>query len=81
MASLIYQSLQKDNADPYASNWLERLRKIKTIRLRLEEDLRKSNVGGLNDPAAEYNSSSSNAANTNLPQKKHFHVDDFTEFV
>uniref|UniRef100_A0A1B0B1R4 Rap-GAP domain-containing protein n=1 Tax=Glossina palpalis gambiensis TaxID=67801 RepID=A0A1B0B1R4_9MUSC len=35
LASLVYQSLQKKN--PYASNWLERLRIIKRLRTKLIE--------------------------------------------
>uniref|UniRef100_A0A1A9WRI4 Rap-GAP domain-containing protein n=1 Tax=Glossina brevipalpis TaxID=37001 RepID=A0A1A9WRI4_9MUSC len=35
LASLVYQSLQKKN--PYASNWLERLRMIKRLRTKLIE--------------------------------------------
>lgn len=34
MASLVAQSLKTKNSSPYASNWLERLRKIKNIRSR-----------------------------------------------
>ncbi|XP_017134841.1 tuberin [Drosophila miranda] len=35
LASLVYQSVQKQN--PYASNWLERLRTIKRLRAKLIE--------------------------------------------
>ncbi|XP_068142782.1 tuberin [Drosophila tropicalis] len=35
LASLVYQSVQKKN--PYASNWLERLRKIKRLRCQIME--------------------------------------------
>ncbi|XP_062133679.1 tuberin isoform X1 [Drosophila sulfurigaster albostrigata] len=35
LASLVYQSVQKKN--PYASNWLERLRKLKRLRSQLIE--------------------------------------------
>nr|XP_040237462.2 tuberin isoform X1 [Anopheles coluzzii] len=34
LASLVAQSLKTKNSSPYASNWLERLRKIKNIRSR-----------------------------------------------
>ncbi|XP_035706694.1 tuberin isoform X3 [Folsomia candida] len=38
LASVIYQKMQAKNADPYASNWLERLRHIKRLRSRLFPD-------------------------------------------
>ncbi|KAL7732977.1 hypothetical protein ACLKA6_002787 [Drosophila palustris] len=38
LASLVYQSVQQDN--PYASNWLERLRKLKRLRSQLIEQQR-----------------------------------------
>ncbi|XP_055620720.1 tuberin isoform X2 [Toxorhynchites rutilus septentrionalis] len=34
LASLVSQSLERKNQSPYASNWLERLRKIKSIRAK-----------------------------------------------
>ncbi|XP_030373019.1 tuberin [Scaptodrosophila lebanonensis] len=37
LASLVYQSVQKKN--PYASNWLERLRLLKLLRTKLIENL------------------------------------------
>ncbi|XP_058066096.1 tuberin [Anopheles bellator] len=38
LASLVAQSLKTKNSSPYASNWLERLRKIKNIRARYGQD-------------------------------------------
>ncbi|XP_058129773.1 tuberin [Anopheles ziemanni] len=39
LASLVAQSLKTKNSSPYASNWLERLRKIKNIRSRYGQQL------------------------------------------
>ncbi|CAG9863119.1 unnamed protein product [Phyllotreta striolata] len=38
MASLVIKSLRNPASDPYASNWLERLRKIKSIRNKVIMD-------------------------------------------
>ncbi|KAH8305598.1 hypothetical protein KR059_003548 [Drosophila kikkawai] len=54
LASLVYQSVQKKH--PYASNWLERLRKLKRLRSKLIEGLNSqqksgsasSGIGGVN---------------------------------
>lgn len=35
LASLVAQSLKTKNQSPYASNWLERLRKIKHLRSKV----------------------------------------------
>ncbi|XP_017841753.2 tuberin [Drosophila busckii] len=43
LASLVYQSVQKKN--PYASNWLERLRKLKRLRTQLIEQLNSQQSG------------------------------------
>ncbi|XP_014220709.1 tuberin [Trichogramma pretiosum] len=43
LASMVCSSLKQSNRNPYASNWLERLRHIKRLRKRvLEESLRKN---------------------------------------
>ncbi|KAH8378989.1 hypothetical protein KR009_002539, partial [Drosophila setifemur] len=44
LASLVYQSVQKKH--PYASNWLERLRKLKRLRSKLLEGLNSQQQGG-----------------------------------
>ncbi|XP_055530935.1 tuberin isoform X2 [Wyeomyia smithii] len=36
LASMVSQSLKTKNQNPYASNWLERLRKIKNIRAKMK---------------------------------------------
>ncbi|XP_074027565.1 TSC complex subunit tuberin isoform X2 [Leptinotarsa decemlineata] len=38
LASLVARSLKNHSSDPYASNWLERLRKIKNIRNKVMQD-------------------------------------------
>nr|AAD48498.1 gigas protein [Drosophila melanogaster] len=44
LASLVYQSVQKKH--PYASNWLERLRKLKRLRSKLIEGLNSQQKSG-----------------------------------
>ncbi|XP_058838559.1 tuberin isoform X2 [Topomyia yanbarensis] len=39
LASMVSQSLKTKNQNPYASNWLERLRKIKNIRAKIPKTL------------------------------------------
>jgi len=73
LASVIFQAAQQDNAAPYASNWLERLRKIKQLRNRLTQEQGASSAGNSDDPP-EFNTPSSQ-------QKRPFTVDDFTEYV
>lgn len=41
LASLVSGSLTRKPQDPYASNWLERLRKIKNIRNKIEQESKK----------------------------------------
>lgn len=41
LASLVSISLTRKPQDPYASNWLERLRKIKNIRTKIEQESKK----------------------------------------
>ncbi|KAH8260917.1 hypothetical protein KR044_000431, partial [Drosophila immigrans] len=44
LASLVYQSVQKKN--PYASNWLERLRKLKRLRSQVKQQQSKQQQSG-----------------------------------
>lgn len=46
LASLVARSLQSSPDDPYASNWLERLRLIKNIRKKVmdEQKIEDTNV-------------------------------------
>lgn len=49
LASLVSQSLKIKNQNPYASNWLERLRKIKNIRAKIASNVdsqEQSGAGG-----------------------------------
>lgn len=41
LASLVLVSVTRKPQDPYASNWLERLRKIKNIRTKIEQESKK----------------------------------------
>lgn len=67
---MIFQ--QRERPDPYASNWLERLRNIKRLRARLVQEL--GAVPGSED-AHDFSSPSTSQA------RPAFSVDDFTEFV
>lgn len=40
LASLVARSLKSSPNDPYASNWLERLRKIKNVRNKVLDELK-----------------------------------------
>lgn len=40
LASLVSKSLKTKNQSPYASNWLERLRKIKHLRAKVTNGIR-----------------------------------------
>ncbi|CAH0564266.1 unnamed protein product [Brassicogethes aeneus] len=45
LASLVVSSLERHQTDPYASNWLERLRKIKNVRNKiLQEKKNEENI-------------------------------------
>lgn len=45
LASLVSRSLKSQSQDPYASNWLERLRKIKNVRTKILQIPPKKEVG------------------------------------
>ncbi len=72
MASVIFEAAQRENADPYASNWLERLRKIKQLRARLLQETGGAATGGSEDSSDFHGSQQ---------KQRPFSVDDFTEFV
>jgi len=72
LASMISYSLKAQGQDPYASNWLERLRKIKRLRTKV-----------LQETAAA--TSDSNSMDTELltsPRSaRRVYMDDFTEYT
>ncbi|KAK4874613.1 hypothetical protein RN001_013973 [Aquatica leii] len=45
LASLVSRSLKSQSSDPYASNWLERLRKIKNVRTKILQETPKRELG------------------------------------
>lgn len=65
LASLVAQSLKNQLSDPYASNWLERLRKIKNVRTKILQDMK--------------NEESNFPGDDSYKSKKH--MDDFTEYT
>jgi tuberous sclerosis protein 2 len=73
LASVIFQRMQRQDADPYASNWLERLRNIKRLRNRMSQEL------GTHQKNPEDNTT--NPTTPGSGSRKPFNVDDFTEFV
>ncbi|XP_039291005.1 LOW QUALITY PROTEIN: tuberin [Nilaparvata lugens] len=72
LASMISQSLSNNRNDPYASNWLERLRQIKRIKTRAMQELsaQGASSGGLGPNADRINAA-------NMRQQ----VEDFTEYT
>ena len=68
LASMVSSSLKQNSHNPYASNWLERLRHIKRLRNRLVQESSNNNSEG----AADELSPRSN---------KRVYMDDFTEYT
>ncbi|MCJ8748152.1 hypothetical protein PDJAM_G00161780 [Pangasius djambal] len=89
MASLVHQ-YRANPSDAYASKWLARLRHIKRIRIRAQEEIQSRPTPGIsltqshapmqNKPAHQ---PSGSAPNTDSGQRKRLvsTVDDFTDFV
>ncbi|XP_015113598.1 tuberin [Diachasma alloeum] len=67
LASMVSSSLKQNGHNPYASNWLERLRHIKRLRKRIQ-DTANSNPDGPNDESSS------------RPNKR-VQMDDFTEYT
>lgn len=65
MASLVSRSLKSQSQDPYASNWLERLRKIKNVRSKIMQEYKK-----------DYNITADD-----VPRSRKGHMEDFTEYT
>ncbi|XP_075230715.1 TSC complex subunit tuberin isoform X2 [Lycorma delicatula] len=70
LASMISRSLSTDGSDPYASNWLERLRQIKRIRNKVLQEMN-TEVSGVSSANGNQRSHSS----------RRMHMDDFTEYT
>ncbi|XP_063234483.1 tuberin isoform X2 [Bacillus rossius redtenbacheri] len=71
LASMISRSLKAEGQNPFASNWLERLRQIKRLRVKvLQENTgsRADGVGGSSDKEV------------GSPPRR-IHMDDFTEYT
>lgn len=71
LASMVSSSLKQNSHNPYASNWLERLRHIKRLRNRVLQE----NVN--NNPETTADELSPNQCRTN----KRVYMDDFTEYT
>lgn len=68
MASLVAKSLQTKNGRPYASNWLERLRRIKHLRAKIVKDMKEAPTSG-----------SSQTVNTSVTNERE--TEDFTKYT
>ncbi|XP_077574317.1 tuberin isoform X4 [Stigmatopora nigra] len=89
MASLVHQ-YRANPSDAYASKWLARLRHIKRIRTRAQEDIQSRATPGIsltqghaqqNKPFQQSSSASSNSESTGQRKRLVSTVDDFTDFV
>nr|CAD7460499.1 unnamed protein product [Timema tahoe] len=69
LASMISRSLKAEIPNPYASNWLERLRQIKRLRLKVLQE----NMSATSD-------NSSSEKDVSSPPRR-VHMDDFTEYT
>jgi hypothetical protein len=70
---MISRSLKAQGQDPYASNWLERLRQIKRLRTKV---LQETSVAAKSD-----NSSTDSELLTSPRSARRVHMDDFTEYT
>lgn len=68
LASMVSSSLKTKGHNPYASNWLERLRHIKRLRSRVLQEFAASNPDGPSDDLSPRSN-------------KRVHMDDFTEYT
>lgn len=65
---MVSSSLKTKGHNPYASNWLERLRHIKRLRSRVLQESAASNPDGPSDDLSPRSN-------------KRVHMDDFTEYT
>ncbi|XP_048507911.1 tuberin isoform X2 [Athalia rosae] len=68
LASMVSSSLKTKGHNPYASNWLERLRQIKRLRIRVLQESAANNPDGPSDDLSPRSN-------------KIVHMDDFTEYT
>ncbi|CAL7948460.1 unnamed protein product [Xylocopa violacea] len=68
LASMVSSSLEQNSHNPYASNWLERLRHIKRLRNRVLQESINNNPDGATDDLSPRSN-------------KRIHMDDFTEYT
>lgn len=88
MASLVHQ-YRANPSDAYASKWLARLRHIKRIRTRAQEDIQSRSTPGISltqghtQQSKSFQQSSQSANTESSGQRKRLvsTVDDFTDFV
>lgn len=64
---MVSWSLKQNGNNPYASNWLERLRHIKRLRNRVLQESSNSNTDGQTDEPRS--------------NSKRVYMDDFTEYT
>ncbi|KAG7209739.1 hypothetical protein KM043_011368 [Ampulex compressa] len=68
LASMVSSSLKQNSHNPYASNWLERLRHIKRLRNRVLQESTSNNSDGATDELSPRSN-------------KRVYMDDFTEYT
>ncbi|KOC65846.1 Tuberin [Habropoda laboriosa] len=68
LASMVSSSLEQNSHNPYASNWLERLRHIKRLRNRVLQESINNNPDGATDDLSPRSN-------------KRIYMDDFTEYT
>ncbi|XP_033337917.1 TSC complex subunit tuberin isoform X3 [Megalopta genalis] len=68
LASMVSSSLEQNSHNPYASNWLERLRHIKRLRNRVLQETINNNPDGTTDDLSPRSN-------------KRVYMDDFTEYT
>jgi len=72
---MISRSLKAQGQDPYASNWLERLRQIKRLRTKVLQETAAA-------AATTSDSSSTDSELLTSPRSaRRVHMDDFTEYT
>lgn len=62
----MFNSLKRRSQDPYASNWLERLRKIKNLRNKIIQESKKEHSNQIDD---------------NFVKNRKGQMEDFTEYT
>ncbi|XP_020281635.1 tuberin [Pseudomyrmex gracilis] len=78
LASMVCSSLKQNSHNPYASNWLERLRHIKRLKNRVISESVNNNP---DTTADELQNPKSPKANNHQIKVKGVYMDDFTEYT